>query len=106
MIQFENFKLRFISLTDRQFKYQLISNWEPVNYIINLQGHALAIISSTISLSSLTLQISHPPWPSGAPTMTAPVVTTLSHWTKEGNFDEEYLFWDNQTYMNQLRLGK
>jgi len=24
----------------------------------------------------------------------------------EGTFDEEYLFWDNQTYMTQLGLGK
>ncbi|RYZ79329.1 MAG: polyketide cyclase [Proteobacteria bacterium] len=33
-------------------------------------------------------------------------MATLSHWTKDGNFDEEYLFWDNQTYMTQLGLGK
>lgn len=33
-------------------------------------------------------------------------MATMSHWTKNGNFDEEYLFWDNQTYMNQLGLGK
>jgi hypothetical protein len=33
-------------------------------------------------------------------------MATISHWTKAGNFDEEYLFWDNQTYMNQLGLGK
>ena len=33
-------------------------------------------------------------------------MATLSHWTKAGTFDEEYLFWDNQTYMNQLGLGK
>ena len=33
-------------------------------------------------------------------------MATMAHWTKEGTFDEEYLFWDNQTYMNQLGLGK
>lgn len=33
-------------------------------------------------------------------------MATISHWTMDGNFDEEYLFWDNQTYMNQLGLGK
>ena len=26
----------------------------------------------------------------------------LSHWTKAGVMDEEYLFWDNATYMKQL----
>lgn len=33
-------------------------------------------------------------------------MATMSHWTKDGTFDEEYLFWDNQSYMNQLGLGK
>ncbi len=33
-------------------------------------------------------------------------MATIAHWTKSGQFDEEYLFWDNQTYMNQLGLGK
>jgi len=30
---------------------------------------------------------------------------TIGHW-KNGVMIEEYLFWDNQTYMNQLGLGK
>ncbi|MEI6823148.1 MAG: ester cyclase [Bacteroidota bacterium] len=30
---------------------------------------------------------------------------TIGHW-KDGVMIEEYLFWDNQTYMNQLGLGK
>jgi hypothetical protein len=30
---------------------------------------------------------------------------TIGHW-KNGVMDEEYLFWDNQTYMNQIGLGK
>ncbi len=30
---------------------------------------------------------------------------TIGHW-KDGIMIEEYLFWDNQTYMNQLGLGK
>lgn len=30
---------------------------------------------------------------------------TVGHWTN-GVMDKEYLFWDNQTYMNQLGLGK
>jgi hypothetical protein len=33
-------------------------------------------------------------------------MATFSHWNKDGLFDEEYLFWDNQTYMSQLGLGK
>ena len=33
-------------------------------------------------------------------------MATIGHWTKEGVMDEEYLFWDNQTYMNQIGLGK
>ncbi len=30
---------------------------------------------------------------------------TVGHW-KDGVMDEEYLFWDNQTFMNQIGLGK
>jgi multidrug transporter EmrE-like cation transporter len=30
---------------------------------------------------------------------------TIGHWVN-GIMNVEYLFWDNQTYMNQLRLGK
>ena len=30
---------------------------------------------------------------------------TIGHW-KDGVMVEEYLFWDNQTYMNQIGLGK
>jgi hypothetical protein len=30
---------------------------------------------------------------------------TIGHWVN-GTMNEEYLFWDNQTYMNQLGLGK
>jgi hypothetical protein len=33
-------------------------------------------------------------------------MSTVSHWTKAGVMDEEYLFWDNQTYMTQLGLGQ
>lgn len=33
-------------------------------------------------------------------------MATISHWNKEGQMDEEYLFWDNATYMAQLGLGK
>ena len=33
-------------------------------------------------------------------------MATIAHWTKEGPMDEEYLFWDNQTYMTQLGIGK
>ncbi len=32
-------------------------------------------------------------------------MATIGHW-KNGVMDEEYLFWDNQTYMNQIGLGK
>lgn len=30
---------------------------------------------------------------------------TVGHW-KDGVMDEEYLFWDNQTYMKQIGLGQ
>jgi hypothetical protein len=32
-------------------------------------------------------------------------MSTVSHW-KNGTMDEEYLFWDNATYMSQLGVGK
>ena len=31
---------------------------------------------------------------------------TIGVWKEDGTMSEEYLFWDNQTYMNQLGLGK
>jgi hypothetical protein len=31
-------------------------------------------------------------------------MATIGHWT-DGVMDEEWLFWDNQTFMNQLGLG-
>ncbi|WP_420471162.1 ester cyclase [Brevundimonas sp. FT23042] len=33
-------------------------------------------------------------------------MATVSHWTADGVMDEEYLFWDNQTYMTQLGLAQ
>jgi len=33
-------------------------------------------------------------------------MATFSHWTKQGPMDEEYLFWDNQEFMNEIGLGK
>lgn len=33
------------------------------------------------------------------------VMCTVGHW-KDGVMDEEYLFWDNQTFMKQLGLGQ
>jgi SnoaL-like polyketide cyclase len=33
-------------------------------------------------------------------------MATISHWTKEGPMDEEYLFWDNQEFMKEIGLGK
>jgi len=33
-------------------------------------------------------------------------MATFSHWTQEGPMDEEYLFWDNATFMQQIGLGK
>jgi len=32
-------------------------------------------------------------------------MATICHWIN-GTFDEEYLFWDNQAYLNQLGIGK
>ena len=31
-------------------------------------------------------------------------MATISHWTKDGPMDEEYLFWDNETYTKQIGL--
>ena len=31
---------------------------------------------------------------------------TVGIWKEDGSMSEEYLFWDNQTYMNQIGLGK
>jgi SnoaL-like polyketide cyclase len=33
-------------------------------------------------------------------------MATISHWTKDGNMDEEYLFWDSETYKRGLGLIK
>lgn len=33
------------------------------------------------------------------------IMCTVGHW-KGGTMDEEYLFWDNQSYMTQIGLGK
>ena len=30
--------------------------------------------------------------------------TTLAHWTN-GSMDHEWLYWDNQDFMNQIGLG-
>lgn len=31
---------------------------------------------------------------------------TIGHWTKEGVMDEEWLQWDNQSFMSQIGLGQ
>jgi hypothetical protein len=33
-------------------------------------------------------------------------MATIGHWNKDGVMDEEYLFWDNATFMQQIGLGK
>jgi len=33
-------------------------------------------------------------------------MNTIGKWNKNGTMDEEYLFWDNATYMKQIGLGK
>lgn len=33
------------------------------------------------------------------------IMCTVGHW-KNGTMDQEYLFWDNQSYMTQIGLGK
>jgi hypothetical protein len=33
-------------------------------------------------------------------------MVTLGHWNKDGVMDQEYLFWDNQAFMDQIGLGK
>jgi len=32
-------------------------------------------------------------------------MVTVGHW-KNGTMDEEYLFWDNQSFMQQIGLGQ
>jgi Icc-related predicted phosphoesterase len=32
-------------------------------------------------------------------------MATIGHWNKDGVMSEEYLFWDNQSYMTQLGLA-
>jgi hypothetical protein len=51
------------------------------------------------------------PRPAGkpiAPTGRAfkPTMNTVGRWNAQETMDEEYLFWDNQTYMQQLGLAK
>jgi hypothetical protein len=33
-------------------------------------------------------------------------MVTLAHWTEDGVMDEEYLFWDNQAFLDQIGVGK
>jgi len=33
-------------------------------------------------------------------------MATIGRWNAQGTMDEEYLFWDNATYMKQIGLGK
>lgn len=33
-------------------------------------------------------------------------MATIGRWNAQGTMDEEYLFWDNATYMTQIGLGK
>ena len=33
-------------------------------------------------------------------------MATIGVWSADGTMSEEHLFWDNQTYMNQIGLGK
>ncbi|WP_068305630.1 nuclear transport factor 2 family protein [Pararhodobacter sp. CCB-MM2] len=33
-------------------------------------------------------------------------MATIGHWTEEGVMDEEYLFWDNQSFYRQIGLGQ
>jgi hypothetical protein len=32
-------------------------------------------------------------------------MSTVSHWGPDGTMDEEYLFWDNQSFMRQIGVG-
>ena len=52
------------------------------------------------------------PMPLGDGTMIDPTgkhfklkMVTVGHWNDNGVIDEEYLFWDNQTFMTQIGLG-
>jgi len=33
-------------------------------------------------------------------------MATLGRWNKDGTMDEEHLFWDNATLMQQIGVGK
>lgn len=34
------------------------------------------------------------------------IMVTIGHWTKDGVMDEEWLIWDNQSFMKQIGLGQ
>ncbi|MCW1919740.1 ester cyclase [Rhodobacter sp. KR11] len=42
--------------------------------------------------------------PTGKPYRIA--MSTVSRWGKDGTMEEEYLFWDNQSFMAQIGLGQ
>ena len=33
-------------------------------------------------------------------------LATIGHWNKEGIMFEEFLYWDNGAFMNQIGVGK
>jgi hypothetical protein len=33
-------------------------------------------------------------------------MATVGHWGADGKMTEEYLFWDNQSFMKQIGLAK
>ena len=33
-------------------------------------------------------------------------MATVGRWNTQGTMDEEYLFWDNATYMKQIGVGQ
>jgi hypothetical protein len=33
-------------------------------------------------------------------------MATIGHWNEDGVMDEEYLFWDNLTFMRQIGLAE
>ena len=33
-------------------------------------------------------------------------MSTIGRWNAQGTMDEEFLFWDNATYMKQIGLGQ
>ena len=82
----------------------------PLCVICNLMGHCKGKMTAVMGIMEGTFT---KPMPIGNGKFIQPTgksfklpMCTIGIWKNDGSMSEEYLFWDNQTYMNQLGLGK